>query len=413
MTQAIIDKVAILLVWPRELNQLKPLITSLNDDLVFIIDNFRYTEPERKGRVDNLVKLLGNQQYVYLSEVIGVNKYRVLISTAQTYQEYVTFHSYIRYIYAITVGRFFDVIGMSDYLLASIGRPFNGGGIKSKIFEMRQIERMIGLTTICYPKGLDVNIKAYPPERLRGVFDIYLCHSSIDRDLINSKFSDTKCVVIGNPKYDNPPSVFRSKHIISNDFHDINTSKPILLWIPTHINIQGESLLNILIWLPAITQLSAKYNIVIRPHPKSLAIDSKIMKKLNQAGLIVDSRSDRDLCVLYQASDLVLADYGSSVLSAIYMKKKLLLLNMPNKTKFLRLRKNKRQIDQEVRNDAKSFEYNDMSLYKNIKDSIEQDKDLELTRLKQKYFGNDNNLKKISEVADNFIGELLGTVQIE
>ncbi len=54
-----------------------------------------------------------------------------------------------------------------------------------------------------------------------------------------------------------------------------------------------------------------------------------------------------------------------------------------------------------------------MSLYKNIKDSIEQDKDLELTRLKQKYFGNDNNLKKISEVADNFIGELLGTVQIE
>ena len=137
------------------------------------------------------------------------------------------------------------------------------------------------------------------------------------------------------------------------------------------------------------------------------------MKKLNQAGLIVDSRSDRDLRVLYQASDLVLADYGSSVLSAIYMKKKLLLLNMPNKTKFLRLRKNKRQIDQEVRNDAKSFEYNDMSLYKNIKDSIEQDKDLELTRLKQKYFGNDNNLKKISEVADNFIGELLGTVQIE
>jgi hypothetical protein len=178
--------------------------------------------------------------------------------------------------------------------------------------------------------------------------------------------------------------------------------------MPTHIKSFGESLYNIKIWSPVISKLSDKYNIVVRPHPKSLAINPKISNKLKNLGLIVDMRSDRELKVLYQAADLVLADYGSSVLSSIYMNKKILLLNMPNNTEFIRLRKSGNNVDQKIRDDVESFEYNDASLYKKIDKIVNFSQSSEIKKLKNNYFGNDNSFKNIVDIAHSLNSELLG-----
>jgi hypothetical protein len=404
----IVNKIAVLIAWTRELDQLSKFIESL-DDVIYIIDDLKYTEKERKGSAENLYQLLKyKKDCVFLSKIIGLKKYRILISTAQTFQEKITLRSYIRHTYAISIGQFIDKIGLSRYFLKTIGRPLNGGGASSKRFEIRQIERLIGEKTIFYPKGLDVNINAYPPNRLKNIFDLFLCHGNIDMNLIKKKFNDANCIKIGYPKYDEPPSSNKSKHIVSNEINGIDKTKKLLLWMPTHIKSFGESLYNIKIWSPVISKLSDKYNIVVRPHPKSLAINPKISNKLKNLGLIVDMRSDRELKVLYQAADLVLADYGSSVLSSIYMNKKILLLNMPNNTEFIRLRKSGNNVDQKIRDDVESFEYNDASLYKKIDKIVNFSQSSEIKKLKNNYFGNDNSFKNIVDIAHSLNSELLG-----
>lgn len=395
----IINRIGILLSWPRELDMYKVLIENMPGDLVIIVDDFTYTESERSGNVKNILALIdGELEYVLLSKVIGKIKYNVLFSTAQTFREKFTLKSYLKYFYANTIGRLLLFFKLSDLFLKLINRPLTGGGRQAKKFKRHQIERKIGMKIIRYPKGLDVSKLVYPAERWDGIFDMHLCHGNIDKDLILKKFADTNCIKIGYPKYDHAPSAQFSKKKIYEEFKIFDRSKPLILWMPTHIKFKSEWLDNINLWSPFVRQILDKYSVIVRPHPKSIAVNPNIVNKLTEMGFAVDIKGNRELKVLYKAADLVLADYGGSVMSAIYMKKKIVLLNMPDSSEFARWRKEGMYIDNNVRNDVNSFYENNIEgLMKKIAEEIDSN-DVKANILKKKYFGDDKDCENLLDI---------------
>ena len=401
----IIKKIAVLISWPRELDMFSTFIENTVDDVVIVVDDFDYDEGERFEKGKSIIELLdGKTEYVLLSEILGKVKYRVLFSTGgQTFQKKVTFRTYFKYIYAVSIGSFIEHFELSKFFLQTIGHPLTGGGKYAEKFGKYPIERAIGNKVIKYPKGLDINKATYPEDQWKNVFDIYLCHSNIDQNLINNKFPSAQCVKIGYPRYDNMPSVSNAKNIIYNEIKSIDAEKPLLLWIPTMIKIRGELIDNIRIWIPIFEKILDKYNILIRVHPKMLVMDTKIASYLEGLGFLVDVKKGRNLGVLYQASDLVLADYGGSVLSAVYMKKKLILLNSSSK-KYLRWRKERMYVDDDVRSDVNAFSVNDSTaLNKQINESIQNNNTLRRDNLKIQYFGEDCDYENLRELFHKLI----------
>ena len=401
----IINKVAILISWPRELDMFSEFSKNVLGEVVIIADDFIYTRNERLESGKSLVNFLNKKKidYVLLSEVIGKIKYKVLLSTAETYQEKFTFYSYFKYIYSISIGSAIEYFRLSKFFVRIISHPLTGDGRYAKKFRKYPVERILGINTIKYPTGLDINKLAYPKRQWKDVFDIYLCHSVIDYNLIVEKFSEVKCIRIGYPKYENLPSVKYAKNIIYNDFKSIDKSKQLILWMPTIVGIKGEIIDNINVWLPIITRLLAKYNVLISVHPKLMVLNPEMTSYLAKLGFLVNMKKARNLSVLYQASDLVLCDYGASVLSAVYMKKKLILLNSPSE-KYINWREERKYVDDDVRKEVSAFNLNDgVDLIKQINNDIKYNNISKRNSLKERYFGKDCEYKNTKEIFDKLI----------
>ena len=402
------NKIAILISWPRELDMFQVLIENISDDLVIVIDDLIYTESERSGNVKNIVELMDRElEYILLSKVLRKLKYNILFSTAQTFQERFTFRSYLKYYYAVSIGSFLQFFGLSNLFLKIINRPLTGGGKNAKKFEIHQIEREIGIKVIRYPKGLDVSFKRYPVDRWKQEFDMHLCHSDIDYNLIKNKFPLADCIKIGYPKYDSIILPEEAKQEIYSEFVNLDKSKPIIVWMPAHIKNRSERGLNLELWLPVINRLTKKYNVIVRPHPKTRMVSHYHIDSLIESNLIVDLNFNREMGILYQAADLILADYGGSVLDSIYMKKRTVLLNMSHKSNFYKWRKQGEYLDQYVRNDIVSIDYNDAVDLSEVVDEVLCDEGaLTPSKLKNKYFEKSENYKNIIDILNNIKSEM-------
>jgi hypothetical protein len=164
----IINKIAVLISWPRELDMFSAFISNTVDNVIIIVDNFIYDEGERLEKGKSIIELLdGKMEYMLLSEVLGKSfKYKVLFSTGgQTFQKKVTFRSYLKYIYAVTIGSFIEHFKLSNFFLETVGHSLTGGGKYAEKFGKYPIERIVGDTVIKYPKGLDINKANYPEDQ--------------------------------------------------------------------------------------------------------------------------------------------------------------------------------------------------------------------------------------------------------
>jgi len=110
----VINKIAILISWPRELDMFSVFTENILGDVIIIVDDLTYyTQDEKRDNAKYIIELLDNRaDYVLLSEVLRKEKYSVLLSTAQTLQEKITFHSYLKYLYSISIGSLYII---SDY----------------------------------------------------------------------------------------------------------------------------------------------------------------------------------------------------------------------------------------------------------------------------------------------------------
>ena len=101
----------------------------------------------------------------------------------------------------------------------------------------------------------------------------------------------------------------------------------------------------------------------------------------------------------------MLADYGGSVLSAIYMKNKLILLNIMSE--YTRMREKRMYVDSDVRGSVNSFNVDDgVLLAKQIDNDIQDNSKSTRNRLKKQYFGSGKDCKDIKEISNELAKEL-------
>jgi UDP-N-acetylglucosamine 2-epimerase len=228
----------------------------------------------------------------------------------------------------------------------------------------------------------------------------------LDTELINNKFKNAKCKVIGYLRY----KKLNSKEEILNELNydlKLNKNNKKIFWIPTHMNYQDEKLLNIFSWIENISNLCKEYDVIVRPHPKSIKTDFSIIEKFSKKGFFIDQLSNRKIGNLFKIADLVLADYGGAVFSAIYMEKPLLLLNIDENSKFFHERKNS-SAEFILRNEIVSV-YPGAS-HSEIRDkcnqALSEEYKKKIVKIKNKYFGNEKETLSSDKIVKFLLNKL-------
>ena len=216
---------------------------------------------------------------------------------------------------------------------------------------------------------------------------------NLKKKIVQKKFKKKQCLVIGYPRYSN----ISSKNIIKKKLFksfNLNKQKKIIYWTPTHIDHENEENQNIYLWYKKIEFLQKDYNIIIRPHPKTIASEPNIEKVLKKSNYFVDKDPNRKMGDMYKISDLIIGDFGGTIFSAIYLNKTVILLNMPAKSKFVEGLEESNSLDLELRKNLIGLNLS------NSKEIIAQKinyarksyiKNKVILKLKKKYFGNYKN----------------------
>ncbi len=407
------NKIGILINWPREFDMYDKLIEEMPSAYFeIIVNDIKGFDKERIGNshdIEKILKLKRIKNYVFFSEIIKKKKFKILLSTGEACTHRLTVYSVLKWTYAQIIGRFLDFTKLSSILKKLVGRPFNAEGKFSVPFIRWFPERKISEISIKYPQGMDLNY-IYPVEIWKKHFDIFFTHGSADSKMISKKFPSKKIFNIGYPRYINflnsRTNQIKPKELINEELLD--EKKETILWLPSHIkekNFYGQ---NILSWIPKFDEVKKKYNLIIRPHPKTLKTIGHIEKSLKEEKLIIDLKFDRKIGELINYSNLILCDYGGPIYSSIYLEKNVLLLNYLEDAKFVKDKIESFSFDIEVR---KFLTYCDLNidnkeLINLIDEEIQLKKTTKVKKIKNFYFGDDKKMNSITETYKYLLNQL-------
>lgn len=146
-----------------------------------------------------------------------------------------------------------------------------------------------------------------------------------------------------------------------------------------------------------IKKLQNNYNIIIRPHTKTLNYNKKLFHLLQKNGFLVDNESDRKIGELFKGSDLVIADYGGSIFSSIYMLKPTLLLNLPKNIEYVINKIFNKTFDIQLRNKIISLNLHDKKkdFIFTIEKLLTKNEANKIKKVKNYFFGKKNNKNQI------------------
>jgi len=155
------------------------------------------------------------------------------------------------------------------------------------------------------------------------LYDIILCFGPYQVEKLN--FCDnTIKVQMGYPRYDK----YFSMHLDKDEFLQnlgCDPTKKTILWLPT-----WKELSSIDHYADAISKLSNEYNVIVKTHPLSLEEEPHKVERLTKMSFTAVITSVFDNAYLYKVSDYIFCDYGGPLFGALYLDKKLLLLNIPS-----------------------------------------------------------------------------------
>jgi len=404
------NKICILLNWAREYDMYSNIINCIQKkDLVLLINDIPTIEPERKGNALAIKRILetNKHDYKFFSEEIYKSKYKILLSTSLTYTHRINFLSFFKFIYGKTIGAILEKTKISVLFTKIFGRPFTANGADAVPHTSWFPERLLGSIVIKYPTGMDLNLKHFPRNDWKKHFDIFFTQGKIDTQLIKNKFENKECKIIGYPRYEE----LKSKEEILNDLKvnfnfNLSENKKKLFWIPTHIEpgiliTKDEKLININLWIEKISELCKDFDVIVRPHPKSVKIDNSIIRILSKKGFFVDQSDTGKIGNLLKISDLILGDYGDLLFGAIYMEKPLLLLNLKEDSKFIQERKKNMHIDLSLRDKITSVDVTISSkeMKQKCNEILSENFRNRSIEIKNEYFGDEINQLSSKEVA--------------
>ena len=350
MSQKFINKTAIIISWPREIDMYSNFF-DMGDHLLFdfIVNDVKSREKGRNQSNKLIEKILANRniKYKLFTKIYRKSMYKNVISTGEICAMHINLYSITKHVYAVTIGFVLEFTKISKIINKVFGRPFTAGGIESKIGIEWYPEKKIGITSIKFPDGADLQLKNYPFQFYENIFDVFLSYTDLEISLIKEKFKNKICQKIEYFRYSEKKKNEKKINLIQE--FKLDSKKLTIVWIPSHLNHKLDEDRNILDWYEKISFLNKSYNLIIRPHPKTLFRNPSILNKLKKRELNIDIDHNRSLKEMIVSADLILADYGGIIFDSIYLNKKVVLLDMLNSYGFVKMLKENNSLDISIR----------------------------------------------------------------
>lgn len=266
----------------------------------------------RSNRHDEFLSELRRSKwnYYFIDEVLDVSKYIYLVTHLSFGEAPLELPSFFKRI---------------SHVLRSGVRYFLGK-FHVSVFEnnvKQHFQLRLGYKNFRFMYGADLPDRLWVSNRL---YDLFFCHGPFDSNEMMQLYKKPT-IIMGYPKYDNNFLVdYRAEKPFS-----VSTDKKTILWIPT----VSTEFSTIETYVDAIKVLACNYHIILRPHPLEVDPTSSRYKQnvreIVDSGLfLTSSEAGANLSHLYAMADIVLTDYGGSIFSAVYLEKRVLLLNHPS-----------------------------------------------------------------------------------
>ena len=398
-----IFKIGFLINWPREIDMYYPIIKELSiNTYEVIVNDIKTIEPGRNNQHIIIQNILKNKKikFVLFSRIYKKKKFKVLISTGEASSQKITSYSILKFIYAHTLGVFLEITKISKLCFFFFNKPLTAGGLLCKIGLNWYPERYIGNFILKFSDGMDLKTKHYPYNEYKDHFDVYLTQGTFESAIIKKKFKDKKTFIIGCLNLTNLRNKEKIYYSLFKEFN-LNKNKKLIYWTPTNIDLKDENFINITSWMNRIKVLQHQFNIIIRPHPKTLMIKPQLINEMKNLNFFIDNDPNRNIGEMIKASDLHIADYGGTVFSAIYLNKPVLLLNLNSTSKFVNQLSDMNSLDIKLRQDILNvnMDDNDEKLFLRIKKTQEKKYRSIIRNLKKKYYGKitNKNLKYLKK----------------
>ena len=216
-----------------------------------------------------------------------------------------------------------------DGLLAIAGKPprFGTSGFAPMQYWPMQIARR----QVRFMYGADIG-DGWSLAAWNAMYDAFLCHGPNDAHELSKRFRG-RTFQMGYPRYD---SYFDADLDTSAERREfaIDPGKPTILWMPTF----GAGACSIPCFAHALAPLTGRFNFIARPHPLTFRESRDEVELLRSLGFRIDGEATRDMNRLYRLADAVLCDYGGSAFGALYLGKRMVLLEVPGSAEWYTVR---------------------------------------------------------------------------
>lgn len=273
---------------------------------IILADKFKQ---KKYGNLINKLTL-NSWNVMFLSDVLYLRKYKVLLT-----------HLYLGGNTASSGTIFLRVKSIIFKLMKTIGIKW------SKELPMQYFQNILGVCNIRFMYGADAG--GVKSGKYNYLFDEFFCHGPRDSEIIRKAFN---CPVyeMGYPRYDSYFDNLNNKELKYSLLkkYSCNHKKPTILWICT----VSEYFSTIERYEGLMYSFTEKYNVILRPHPMEIDPQYDRYKKnvqdiVNSGRFIISSDPYQEMSDLYLIADFVFCDYGGTIFSALYVNKKIILMD--------------------------------------------------------------------------------------
>ena len=154
-------------------------------------------------------------------------------------------------------------------------------------------------------------------------YDLILCFGPWQAERLR-ECCDAVLFQMGYPRYDD---YFNFPELQNERPADLglDPDKETVLWLPTWLELSSISR-----FADSMAALCPRYNVIVKTHPLSASAEPQALAILEQYSFTAVITHVYDNLSLLRCADYVVSDYGGTAFGAIYLDKKLILLNVPN-----------------------------------------------------------------------------------
>ena len=357
--------------WMREFNMFETIYAQLDKkNITFVINDLNIGSRDNKQDLKKISRFIEQQKFngILLSKILNKKKFDILFSTGDLPISIFSIKNLIKFLYAKSIGYFLQLTNISTLLKKFFGSDFTAKGKDAHFYDSIFIEDKLSKNCIKFPNGLDRNIKHFPDYRWKKVFNIFFTSSLLEKELINKKFSEKKIFYVGYPRFYETGSIKIKQKILKE--YNFNPLKKNIICLPNERIMIEQNNKSMSYYAKFLKELNNDHNLLLRPHPKLEYYSRHHFNFLKGENLKLDLNHSRKIIELFKFADLVICDFGSSVVESIYLKKKILIYEWRNEEKFKLLFDKKNCLDNLIREEFSKININSLSNFKKIKSDI-------------------------------------------